>query len=50
MWLIDIAVPGDGRVSDEEQDNVEKYQDLENRSWSIRNSMQVRGGAGQAKQ
>ena len=27
-WLIDIAVPGNGRVKDEEKEKVEKYQDL----------------------
>ena len=27
-WLIDIAVPGDGRVKDKEKEKVEKYQDL----------------------
>ena len=27
-WVIDIAVPGDGRVEEKEQEKVEKYQDL----------------------
>ena len=27
-WLIDFAVPEDGRVKDKEQEKVEKYQDL----------------------
>ena len=28
MWLIDIAVPGDGRVKDKEQMKTENHQDL----------------------
>ena len=28
MWLIDIAVPGDGRVKDKNPVECEKYQDL----------------------
>ena len=28
-WLIDVAVPEDGRVKDKELEKVEKYQDLE---------------------
>ena len=27
-WLIDVAVPGDGRVKEKEREKVEKYQDL----------------------
>ena len=27
-WLIDIAVPGRGRVKDKEKEKVEKYQDM----------------------
>ena len=27
-WIIDIAVPGDGRVKEKEREKVEKYQEL----------------------
>ena len=27
-WIIDIAVPGDARVTEKEREKVEKYQDL----------------------
>ena len=28
MWILDIAVPGDARVTEKEREKVEKYQDL----------------------
>ena len=38
MWLIDIAVPGDRKVNDREQEKVKKYQGLARELRKIQNA------------
>ena len=33
--IIDFEVPGDSRIEDKEKDKIEKYQDLDTRSYRI---------------
>ena len=28
VWIIDVAIPGDGRIEDNEMEKISKYQDL----------------------
>ena len=28
VWIIDVAIPGDGRIEEKEQEKISKYQDL----------------------